>query len=227
MATSLNAMPPKLAPKPGTVKVVRAQYNYTAQQPDELTFHEGEVMYVFDQLTDPNWWKARCGNRTGLIPSNYVETHTEEIDLPMHEAARRGNLNFLKECLQQGVSPTALDKAHNTPLHWACHAGHVECVHELLPVSGKAINYQNKLGDTPLHSAASRGHVEIVSLLLNTSVPANAHLTNAMNETPLDLASNPLVKKVLEEHLLCLKGRRLSSQASYEPKEYGSDDDSE
>jgi hypothetical protein len=84
----------------GRVRVVRALYKYTAQyvsavtllehdeaaslhlfnlfhscismlQPDELSFQEGDLLYVFDEVTDPNWWKARCGNQTGLIPSNY------------------------------------------------------------------------------------------------------------------------------------------------------------
>lgn len=40
-------------------------------QPDELSFQEGDLLYVFDEVTDPNWWKARCGNQAGLIPSNY------------------------------------------------------------------------------------------------------------------------------------------------------------
>lgn len=51
--------------------MVKALYNYTAQHSDELTFHEGDLLYVFDQISDPNWWKARCGNKSGLIPSNY------------------------------------------------------------------------------------------------------------------------------------------------------------
>ena len=84
----------------GRVRVVRALYNYTAQyvstltslnmtqaaslylfnlchshismlQMDELSFQEGDLLYVFDEVTDPNWWKARCGNQIGLIPSNY------------------------------------------------------------------------------------------------------------------------------------------------------------
>jgi len=84
----------------GRVRVVRALYKYTAQyvstvtsmnmtqaasmylyssyhsnismlQMDELSFQEGDLLYVFDEVTDPNWWKARCGNKIGLIPSNY------------------------------------------------------------------------------------------------------------------------------------------------------------
>ena len=39
-------------------------------QADELTFDEGETLYILD-MSDPDWWKAKCGNKTGLIPSNY------------------------------------------------------------------------------------------------------------------------------------------------------------
>lgn len=40
-------------------------------QPDELTFTAGDILYVYDQVTDKDWWKARSGNKTGVIPSNY------------------------------------------------------------------------------------------------------------------------------------------------------------
>ena len=33
-----------------------------------------------------------------------VEASTETILNPMHEAAKRGNLDFLKECLKNNVS---------------------------------------------------------------------------------------------------------------------------
>ena len=39
---------------------------------DELTFDEGDILYIVD-MTDTNWWKAKCQTKTGLIPSNYGE----------------------------------------------------------------------------------------------------------------------------------------------------------
>lgn len=66
----------------------------------------------------------------------------EEVEQPLHEAARRGNLDFMRECLKQGVSGTGLDKAGNTPLYWASHAGHVDCVRELLALPRLAVNVQ-------------------------------------------------------------------------------------
>ncbi len=39
----------------------------------------------------------------------------------MHEAAKRGNVEFLKECLENKVSVNSLDQASNTPLHWVTY----------------------------------------------------------------------------------------------------------
>lgn len=66
----------------GKVKVVRALYAYTAQSADELTFQEGDVLYVTDQLTDTNWWRAKCGQNIGLIPSNYGIANTQITLIP-------------------------------------------------------------------------------------------------------------------------------------------------
>ena len=71
-----------------------------------------------------------------------MEEQVEEIILPLHEAARRGNLIFLKECLEGGVSGTGLDTAGNTPLYWAARAGHEDCVKLLLELSNPAVNAQ-------------------------------------------------------------------------------------
>jgi ankyrin repeat protein len=71
-----------------------------------------------------------------------VETSTEEVFYPIHDAARRGNLTHLMQCLAEGVSATSLDNAGNTALYWSSHSGQVECVKELLTCSGPAINAQ-------------------------------------------------------------------------------------
>jgi ankyrin repeat protein len=48
----------------------------------------------------------------------------------------------MRQCLQQGVSGTGLDNAGNTPLYWASHAGHTDCVRELLTLPRPAVNAQ-------------------------------------------------------------------------------------
>ncbi|XP_015916414.1 osteoclast-stimulating factor 1 [Parasteatoda tepidariorum] len=196
MSFPARPAPPKPVPKPGHVKVVRALYRYTAQQADELSFEEGDNLYILDVKSDANWWKASCKGKVGLIPSNYVEESTEEVLHPLHEAAKRGNLTFLTECIKNKVSVNGLDKAGCTALHWASHAGNEDCVKELLKVVNIEINVQNKLGDTPLHSCAWKGHSEVVKMLLDKG--ANPSLKNNENKTPFEITNDPACAALLK-----------------------------
>jgi hypothetical protein len=175
-------------PNVKSIQVVKAMYSYQAQNPDELSFEEGDILYVLNK-DDPNWIKCQLkGDKEGLVPANYVGENTATIDNPLHEAAKRGNLEFLSELLTAGISVNGLDKAGNTPLHWACRGGHAEAV-RLLLAKGPAINAQNKLGDTPLHAAAWAGNLAIVKLLLDAK-DIQINIKNNQNETPLNLAKS-------------------------------------
>ena len=56
----------------GERAVVR--YSYTAEQPDELTLKEGEVIRVLDKhLEDEGWWRGEVNGRIGVFPDNFVE----------------------------------------------------------------------------------------------------------------------------------------------------------
>lgn len=46
-------------------------------QTDELSFDEGDTLYILD-MSNTDWWKAKCGNNTGLIPSNYGEQRSSQ-----------------------------------------------------------------------------------------------------------------------------------------------------
>lgn len=98
------------------------------------------VAYFFSQVSSSgNFCNITNTLKYVTVP---VESQTEEVEQPLHEAARRGNLDFMRECLQQGVSGTGLDSAGNTPLYWASHAGHVDCVRELLALPRSAVSAQ-------------------------------------------------------------------------------------
>ncbi|ELU06725.1 hypothetical protein CAPTEDRAFT_21658 [Capitella teleta] len=215
MTTPVRPPPPKPAPKPGQVKVVRASYKYDAKYNDELSFDEGDLLYIIDQ-SDASWWKARCDGREGLIPSNYVEENTESVDNPMHEAAKRGNINFMNECIRNKVSVNGLDKAGSTPLHWATHGGHIECVKMLLAQPRCEINVQNKLGDTPLHHASWKGHSAVVEMLLDQG--ALTDLKNNEGKTPSAMAKDAKSAALLRQPSV--------SSAQY-ATEYGDDEDSD
>lgn len=71
-----------------------------------------------------------------------VDGKHSEIINPLHEAARRGNLSFLQECINQKVSLTGLDAMGNTALYWASQSGHIDCLKYLLSLPNAPLNAQ-------------------------------------------------------------------------------------
>ena len=140
--------------------------------------------------------------------------------MPLHEAARRGNLSYLNECLKEGVSSTGLDSAGNTALYWACRTGHIDCVRQLLSLHNPPLNAQNKMGDTPLHVAANHGYLDVVELLLQAN--ADATLRNNDNLLAEELASCLSIKNSIQMYK-----RRFNSSAShkYDFEDYNDDSD--
>ena len=134
--------------------------------------------------------EATVKGKSGLMPSNYVaEDIAVAIDFPMHEACKRGNSSFLNECLDNKIAINAHDKSGSTPLYWACHGGHTECVEVLLQNNFIELNGQNKLGDTALHAAAWKSHADIIQRLLANKKARN-DIKNNENKIPFDLASD-------------------------------------
>ncbi|XP_019727041.1 intersectin-2a isoform X1 [Hippocampus comes] len=66
----------KSSPSPMPVCQVIAMYDYTAANPDELSFSKGQLINVLDK-TNPDWWKGEADGVTGLLPTNYVKMTTE------------------------------------------------------------------------------------------------------------------------------------------------------
>ena len=54
----MSKNPPKPQPKPRNVKIMRAIFDYSAEEEDELSFLAGDILYILDQSED-DWWKAR------------------------------------------------------------------------------------------------------------------------------------------------------------------------
>ena len=51
---------------------VKAIYDFTPEEDDELGFQRGDVITVTDTETDRYWWTGEKVNRRGLIPATYV-----------------------------------------------------------------------------------------------------------------------------------------------------------
>lgn len=198
MPTRPAPPPPK---KPNTIlKVVKAVFHYSATRADEVSFQEGDQIYILSE-PESGWYLARIGHpergASGLIPSNYVEENTETVENPLHEAAKRGNMDFLSNCLANKLSPNGLDYAGCTPLHWAAAGGYDDCLKLLLSQPKILTDVQNKLGDTPLHQAAWKGQALCVEMLLEAG--AKVDLKNKDNLTPFKLAKDPQTQALLRD----------------------------
>uniref|UniRef100_A0A0B7A9T0 Sorbin and SH3 domain-containing protein 1 n=1 Tax=Arion vulgaris TaxID=1028688 RepID=A0A0B7A9T0_9EUPU len=53
----------------------KALFNFTAQNPRELSFRKGDLLYLLRQI-DKNWFEGEHHGQVGLFPSNYVEVLT-------------------------------------------------------------------------------------------------------------------------------------------------------
>ncbi|CAF0808639.1 unnamed protein product [Didymodactylos carnosus] len=129
-----------------------------------------------------------------------VEQSTEKLENALHDAAKRGNIEFLQQALANKASVIGLDKAGNTPLHWGAYGGYVECLKLLLPLSASIINQRNNVGDTPLHLACWKNHAPIVQMLLDSR--ADKNIRNQDGKLPIDLTHDSDVRSILEDKVI-------------------------
>uniref|UniRef100_A0A3B1J1Z8 Osteoclast stimulating factor 1 n=1 Tax=Astyanax mexicanus TaxID=7994 RepID=A0A3B1J1Z8_ASTMX len=180
-------------------------------------------MFTFDPRT-VSLIPCSCRCDKSCVLSAVAE-QAESIDNPMHEAAKRGNLSWLRECLDNKVGINGLDKAGNTALYWSCHGGHRGNVllHwlPLLPPSVERLCLlQNKLGDTALHAAAWKGYSDIVEMLLNRN--ARTDILNNEKKTALEMATNAQCASLLKR-----KHGNVVTRTHSNAEEYLDDDDSD
>ena len=47
-------------------------YNNVGEEGDELSFNQGDVLTVIEQLNE-EWLMCQRGNESGIVPANYVK----------------------------------------------------------------------------------------------------------------------------------------------------------
>ena len=85
-------------------------------------------------------------------------------DISIHDAAKTGNIEAVKQHLAAGTDVNAKGMMGLTPLHEAARYGHKGVV-ELFIAEGADVNAKNGAGVTTLSFAVFRGHRKIASLL--------------------------------------------------------------
>ncbi|QHS73635.1 ESCRT-0 subunit protein HSE1 [Saccharomyces paradoxus] len=78
-----NQAPAHTIPGQTVVRRVRALYDLSTNEPDELSFRKGDVIIVLEQVYR-DWWKGALRGNMGIFPLNYVtpivEPSKEEIE---------------------------------------------------------------------------------------------------------------------------------------------------
>ncbi|QLL30615.1 hypothetical protein HG536_0A04330 [Torulaspora globosa] len=69
-----------LPPGPTVVKKVRAMYDLSSSEPDELSFKKGDVIVVLEQVYR-DWWRGTLYGKVGIFPLNYVTPVKEPTQL--------------------------------------------------------------------------------------------------------------------------------------------------
>jgi ankyrin repeat protein len=110
---------------------------------------------------------------------------------PVHEAAKRGDVEEVKRLIAAGTSVGALGSSAQedvvaTPLHFASLMGR-DAVVELLLASGADVDAVDRdYGIVPVHVAAMNGHAETVELLVDRGADLNRAAKDGA--TPLHFA---------------------------------------
>ena len=118
-----------------------------------------------------------CGQSQPTKPQT-----TKAPDISIHEAAKEGNIEAVKQHLAAGADVNAKEEWGWTPLHFTT----TKEIAELLIGNGADVNAKNDGGFTPLHYAASRRDKEIAELLIAKDADVNAKMEDG--DTPLDWA---------------------------------------
>ncbi|MEM7066023.1 MAG: ankyrin repeat domain-containing protein [Cyanobacteria bacterium P01_B01_bin.77] len=119
---------------------------------------------------------------------------------PLIEATLAGNVDTVRELLQQGSDPNLVYHT-NTALTYAARDGFIE-IATLLIDHGADVDWIDGEGVTPLILAAFKNHIELVQLLLDQG--ADTTVRDQWNRTALDYAlrrgaADPIVQLLKEK----------------------------
>ncbi|KAG7501665.1 BRCA1-associated RING domain protein 1 [Solea senegalensis] len=160
-------------------------------------------------LTSPRDEKSRRGEqspsfgRKSLSPLGRPSTGSPAVmkrnhkgETLLHLAAIKGDVEAVKQLLDQGADPNLKDNAGWTPLHEACNLGHIAVVEALIS-NGALLNTPGYENDSPLHDAVRNGHSAIVKLLLQLG--ASQNVLNLYGKRPADCAATLEMMKIFQE----------------------------
>jgi len=121
----------------------------------------------------------------------------EELEAPI-DAAKKGDIETVKQHLATGADVNYRNKNGDTLLNYAALLGHKEIV-ELLIENGADMNAKGLADWTPLHLAAQNKQEQIVQLLIANGAEVNPYTSPGFGGTPLDVADGKIAD-LLRKH---------------------------
>ena len=151
----------------------------------------GQGSMSADELDDAELdaLELTMGGMAGPVMSSLAGAESDSVvdDIPLHAAAKLGDVRQCEVLVEDGADVNALDEDRQSALHWACDGGHFEVARYLME-QGALMDAQGVDGSTPLHMAYACEHENIVKLLL--ACGANATIRDDDGCLPVDLAPN-------------------------------------
>jgi len=102
----------------------------------------------------------------GRLIDSFSDT-TKEIEMPIHKAARRGNVKEIEQLLDKCADPDAKDENGRTPLHIAAVYGRDDAVKMLLKC-GANLEARDNNNLSPLYLAALNNRVGVIEQLVSS-----------------------------------------------------------
>jgi len=149
-----------------TIKVLEDHGGETVEPDQQISGQQFELdRYCFYSQTPFNQVRLKSLNTT-----------------PLHLAATAGDLQRVRQLLDQGADPHILDEHKRTPLHHASEGGHVPVV-ALLLKEGAKLEVYDEYHRTPLLLASKRCRTKAIELLIKHGADINTR--DNRSQTPL------------------------------------------
>lgn len=125
---------------------------------------------------------------------------SEQSKLYLHAAkGQEKNVEFLLQFPEVDINVKYSGNQDNTPLHSASMWKDNKALKPLVDNPRTNINAINALGETALHIAAQKGLIDSVKLLLSRK-DIDIHIKNNAGKTPVDIATDPTIKNLLQNY---------------------------